>query len=278
MAPLTPQQKAERTYDAAADFFDDPALGFWDRSGRRTVELLDLRPSSRVLDVCCGTGASALPAAAAVDASGTVIGVDLSENLLALARKKAAALGLQNISFLKADMKDLAFEPDSFDAVVIVFGIFFIPDMEAQLQKLWRLVRPGGKLAVTTWGQRFFEPAYTEWNREVALLAPECVNDFNPWDRITTVAAVRQLMVDGVTGAAEIRVVAEEHLHPLTAPADFWHIALGSGLRWQVEQMGEAKAELLKKGLLRRLTERPSGPVTSIETNVIYGLAEKPYI
>jgi ubiquinone/menaquinone biosynthesis C-methylase UbiE len=228
MTPLTPQQKAEQTYDAAADFFDDPALGFWDRSGRRTVELLDLRPGMRVLDVCCGTGASALPAAAKMNGSGNVVGVDLSENLLGLARKKAAALGLQNITFLKADMKDLAFEPDSFDAVVIVFGIFFIPDMEAQVQKLWRLVRPGGKLAVTTWGQNFFEPAYTEWKRELASIAPEYVNDFNPWDRITTVAAVRQLIADGVTGAPEIRVLAEEHVHSLTAPADFWRITLGS--------------------------------------------------
>ena len=47
MASLTPQEKAEKTYNFTADFFDDPALGFWDRCGRRTVELLDLEPGMR---------------------------------------------------------------------------------------------------------------------------------------------------------------------------------------------------------------------------------------
>lgn len=197
----------------------------------------------RVLDVCSGTGASALPAAQAVGPEGRVIGVDLSENLLGLARKKAAALGLNNIEFLKADMTDLPFEQHSFDAVVIVFGIFFVPDMEAQVQKLWRLVQPGGKLAVTTWGPRFFEPAYTEWKAALGAVAPEWVNDFNPWDRITTVEAVRGLLKYAFPDwEGQSKVVSEEAVHPLSAPEDFWKVALGSGLRWPIEQMGAAKA------------------------------------
>jgi ubiquinone/menaquinone biosynthesis C-methylase UbiE len=273
MASLTPQEKAERTYNFTADFFDDPVLGFWDRCGLRTVELLGLRPGMRVLDVCCGTGASALPAAAAVGNGGSVIGVDLSENLLALAREKAAMRRLANIQFLKADMTELPFEEDSFDAVVIVFGIFFVPDMEAQVRKLWRLVRLGGRLAITTWGPRFFEPAYTEWKTALASMAPELVSDFNPWDRITTVGAVRQL-IEGSLGESDeraIRIVAEESAQPMRTPEDFWRVALGSGLRWPIEQLGESRALLLKELLLQRLAERR---VTSIETNAIYGVIE----
>ena len=280
MAALTPQEKAERTYNYTADFFDDPALGFWDRCGRRTVELLGLEPGMRVLDVCCGTGASALPAAEAVGDKGRVIGVDLSENLLALAQQKAKALQLGNIEFLKADMTKLPFEQESFDAVIIVFGIFFVPDMEGQVRNLWRLVRPGGKFAVTTWGPRFFEPAYTEWKAALRMLAPELVADFNPWDRITSVEAVQRLIEEGLAGSdkgmgREINVVAEDREHPLKEPEDFWRVALGSGLRWPIERMGPAKAMLLKEMLLRRLTERPEGPVRSIETNAIYGIAIK---
>lgn len=277
MAALTPQEKAERTYNFTADFFDDPALGFWDRCGRRTVELLSLEPGMRVLDVCCGTGASALPAAKAVGDGGRVIGVDLSANLLELAIQKAKALHLGNIEFLKADMTELPFGQGSFDAVVIVFGIFFVPDMEGQVRKLWRLVRPGGKLAVTTWGPRFFEPAYTEWKAALAMLAPGLVAEFNPWDRITTVEAVQRLLEEGAGGdlgsGREVNVVAEESEQPLSTPEDFWRIALGSGLRWPIEQLGESKAMLLKKMLLQRLTERPEGQLRSIETNAIYGTA-----
>jgi ubiquinone/menaquinone biosynthesis C-methylase UbiE len=280
MAALTPQEKAERTYNFTADFFDDPALGFWDRCGRRTVELLGLEAGMRVLDVCCGTGASALPAASAVGNGGRVIGVDLSENLLELAQQKAIARQLGNIEFLKADMTELPFEDECYDAVIIVFGIFFVPDMVGQIGKLWRLVRPGGKLAVTTWGPRFFEPAYTEWKAALSMLAPGLVADFNPWDRITTVEAVQQLIEEGLAGSGKgvgrtVDVVAEECEQMLSTPEDFWRIALGSGLRWPIEQLGESKAMELKKILLRRLTERPEGPVRSIETNAIYGIARK---
>jgi len=279
MAALTPQEKAERTYNFTADFFDDPALGFWDRCGRRTVGLLGLEPGMRVLDVCCGTGASALPAAMAVGNEGRVIGVDLSENLLELAQRKAKALQLENIEFLKADMTELPFGQESFDAVVIVFGIFFVADMEGQVRKLWRLVRPGGKLAVTTWGPRLFEPAYTEWKAALAILAPELAADFNPWDRITRVEAVQRLLEEGLAGSEkgmgiEVNVVAEDCEHPLSAAEDFWRIALGSGFRWAIEQVGKSKTELLRKMLLQRLTERPEGPVRSIETNAIYAIAK----
>ena len=58
--------KAEKTYNAAADNFDAEPLAFWDRYGRRTVERMQLRSGAHVLDVCCGSGASALPAAQAV--------------------------------------------------------------------------------------------------------------------------------------------------------------------------------------------------------------------
>jgi SAM-dependent methyltransferase len=221
-----------------------------------------------------------LPAAKAVGNRGKVIGVDLAENLLELAQQKAKALGSENIEFLKADMTELPFEPESFDAVIIVFGIFFVPDMVGQVRKLWDLVKPGGKLAVTTWGPRFFEPAYTEWKAVLSTVAPELVTDFNPWDRITTVGAVQRLIEDGLAGAdkergREIKVVAEECKHALSTAEDFWRIALGSGLRWVIEQLGESKAMLLKEMLLQRLTERREGPVRSIETNAIYGIAQK---
>src|SRR5262249_32643300 len=75
------KRKASSTYNAAADSYDDPANSFWARFGRRTIERLGLRPGEDVLDVCCGSGASALVAAEKVEPNGSVLGVDLSENL-----------------------------------------------------------------------------------------------------------------------------------------------------------------------------------------------------
>src|SRR5688500_112981 len=93
------RKRAATTYNAAADFFDHPANTFWERFGRRAVERLGLTPGQRVLDVCCGSGASAIPAARIVGADGSVIEVDLAENLLGLARSKAQQHGLENVDF-----------------------------------------------------------------------------------------------------------------------------------------------------------------------------------
>src|SRR5262245_57567248 len=81
--------KAAAAYNAASDHYDEPALSFWDRYGRLTIDRLALQPGARVLDVCSGSGASALPAAERVSPTGRVLAVDLAEGLLELARVKA---------------------------------------------------------------------------------------------------------------------------------------------------------------------------------------------
>src|SRR5262245_43788615 len=135
--------RAVAAYNAAADAYDDAANSFWARFGRRTVERLGLRPGEHVLDVCCGSGASAIPAAERVGPDGTVLGIDLAESLLALARAKASNRSLRNTEFRTGDMLALGLPAGRFDAVICVFGIFFVPYMPAAVRALWQVVRPG---------------------------------------------------------------------------------------------------------------------------------------
>jgi ubiquinone/menaquinone biosynthesis C-methylase UbiE len=123
------------------------------------VSRLRLAPGVSVLDLCCGHGASALAAAKAVGATGPVLGVDVAGPLLELARARAAEEGLAKFEFRQGDATCTGFPAGSFDAVVCVFGVFFPADMEAFVAEMWRLVRPGGVLAITTWGPGLFEPA-----------------------------------------------------------------------------------------------------------------------
>jgi ubiquinone/menaquinone biosynthesis C-methylase UbiE len=262
--------KATATYDAAADHFDDEPLAFWERIGRRTVECLALATGAKVLDVGCGTGASALPAAQAVGPSGFVTGVDLSARLLDRARAKAKARGLSNVEFRLADMTSLGYPDDHFDTVVSVFSIFFVPDMEGLVHELWRMVRPGGKLAVTTWGPRIFEPAYSRWQKMIKQERPDLYSAFNPWDRITDPESVRRLLQDG--GAANIEVAAEDGNQMLRSAEDWWIIALGSGLRWAIEQMGLEAAARIKTDNVNWLNENK---IDRLETNAIYAVAQK---
>jgi ubiquinone/menaquinone biosynthesis C-methylase UbiE len=262
--------KAQKTYNLASDYFDAPPLGFWARYGRRTVERLALHLGARVLDAACGTGASALPAAEAVGSTGRVIGVDLAEQLLARGREKARQQSLANIEFLKADMTELNYPDAHFDAVICVFGVFFVPNMESLVADLWRMIRPGGKLAVTTWGPRIFAPAYEVWNEAVRKVRPDLYAAFNPWDRITTPDAVKTLFRSA--GVPSVDIEPEEGYQPLASPGDFWTIAQGSGLRWTIDQLGPHRAEQVKQVVLEWLAAHR---VDRVETNVIYALATR---
>lgn len=262
--------KAAAAYDAAADHFDDEPLAFWERIGRRTVERLRLPAGAKVLDVGCGTGASALPAAETVGPSGTVTGVDLAARLLDRARTKARKQGLSNVDFRQADMTSLGYPDGSFDAVVSVFSIFFVPDMEGLVRELWRMVRPGGKLAVTTWGPRIFEPAYSRWQSAIKQERPDLYSAFNPWDRITDIESVRRLLRDG--GATDIDVIEEDGYQVLRTPEDWWTIALGSGLRWAIDQMGSKTAERMQADNVNWLRENK---IERLEINAIYAVGNK---
>ena len=265
------KKRASATYNAASDHYDHPANTFWERYGRRTIERLRLTAGARVLDVCCGSGASALPAAEAVGPTGSVTGVDLADNLLKLAGVKARQRQLANVQFETGDMTNLRFANGSFDAVVCVFGIFFVPDMDAALRELTRVVRGGGTIAITRWGPRFFEPVSTEFWNSVSRVRPDLYKGFNPWDRISEAETLRLLLESA--DLTEIELTPETDSQPIHSPEDWWAMVLGSGYRGTVDQLSVSEEEQVRAENLEFI--RRNG-VQSLEANVIYAQALKP--
>ncbi len=264
-------QRAARTYGAAADHYRRPALSFWDRFGAATVSRLPLAPGAMVLDLCCGAGASAIPAARAVGPAGRVLGIDVAAPLLELARARAADEGLANVEFRLGDATRTGLSDGGFDAVVCVFGVFFAADMAAFLREMWRLVRPGGVVAVTTWGPGLFEPANSHFWRGVGEVEPALFKAFNPWDEITTPAALAGLFARA--GLPHPAVVAAPGQHRLDHPDRFWDVVLGSGYRATVDALSPAQRDRVRDDLLAELRLRE---VTSLRTDVVLGTAERP--
>lgn len=268
--PKNTKQQTTATYNAAADVYDHPANSFWDHFGQRTVERLNLPTGGRVLDVCCGSGASAIPAARSVGTHGFVVGVDLAENLLQLARTKASREGMTNIEFRQGDLRDLDFQSESFDAVICIFGIFFLPDMQSAVNELWRLVKLGGTLSLTTWGPRFFEPGSTAFWNSIRTVRPDLYKTFNPWDRISEPDAIR-LLLNGA-GAETIEITTEEGTHPVNSPEDWWTMILGTGYRGTITQLDAAECETVRRENLDFIR---NANVRAVEANVLYGVARK---
>ncbi|PTL82227.1 class I SAM-dependent methyltransferase [Vitiosangium sp. GDMCC 1.1324] len=117
----------------------------------RMLDLACLRPGMRVLDVASGMGEPSLRAAQRVGPSGFVLGTDLAGGMLEVAREKARALALSNIEFRVADAETLEVPAQSFDAATVRWALMYMPRPERALERLWRALRPSGRLVCACW-------------------------------------------------------------------------------------------------------------------------------
>jgi ubiquinone/menaquinone biosynthesis C-methylase UbiE len=121
--------------------------------GEEFVERLNLKPGMRVLDVACGTGNQALPAART---GADVTGLDHAPNLLQQAKDAAAKEGLK-IRFIEGDAEELPFEAAEFDVVYSMFGAMFAPRPERVVSEFLRVCKRGGLIAMASWTPASFQ-------------------------------------------------------------------------------------------------------------------------
>jgi hypothetical protein len=142
--------------------------------------------------------------------------------------------------------------------------------MAAGVQNLWRVTRPSGQLAITTWGPRVLEPGSSAFWQAVRDERPDLYKDFNPWDRINDPAALAAMLLEGGVQADDI--VAEPGAQALNTPEDFWTIAMGSGYRGTIEQLDPEARARVRDATLDDLSRRN---VRSVEANAVYAIARK---
>jgi len=139
------KQGARATW-AAGDFGAVARLTLWE-VGPRIVEAAEVGPDDRVLDVACGTGNAAIRAAAV---GADVVGVDLTPELFDAGREEAAEAGV-SLEWVQGDAEELPFEDESFDVVLSTFGCMFAPRHAVAAAEIARVLRPGGRVAITAW-------------------------------------------------------------------------------------------------------------------------------
>ena len=141
---------------AAGDFATIARLYTWP-VGEEVVRRVGVGRNEAVLDVACGTGNASIRAALA---GGRVTGVDLTPELFDDARREAAGAGVE-VEWVEGDAEDLPFPDASFDVVLSTFGVMFAPRHKVAAQELVRVLKPGGRFAITSWtpdgrtGQQF---------------------------------------------------------------------------------------------------------------------------
>ena len=210
--PVSPDQTPAGWSDFA-DGYDTWLMPNTRRFAGDVAAALRLGPGVRLIDVAAGTGAMALAAAAA---GAEVLATDFAPGMVDLLRRRAAEAGL-DLEAAVMDGQALAVEDGAFDAAASLFGLIFFPDTAAGARELHRVLRPGGRAAITAWGTDGFAV------QSLALEALASVGVDNPV-RATLPAAFRlsdplrleALLVDA--GFTEVAVQAIEHRWPVPDP------------------------------------------------------------
>ena len=140
----------ERAADEYARHWHGPLAGLHGE----LLALAALAPGEAVLDVACGGGVVSAAAASAVGSCGQVLGVDLAQAMVQSAAQRAQALGLSNARFERMDAERLALPDASFDVALCALGLMYVPDPDAALRELQRVLRPGGRALLAVWGDR----------------------------------------------------------------------------------------------------------------------------
>lgn len=225
-------------FDRAAPTYDEVAGAYHDHFGARLVELAGVRAGDAVLDVGCGRGAVLVPAAARAGPAGRVVGVDLSPEMVRLARARVDVAGVDaELRVMDAERLDV---PDaSFSVVLCGFGILFLPDPERAIAGFRRALAPGGSVGLSTWGD---EDA--RWSWEDDLLADVDVERRalqRPFDRPDDLDALLR-----GAGFDDVIVRTEQHEVHLADADEWWAWKWSYSLRGILEQLPQARLDRLR--------------------------------
>ena len=136
-------------------------------------KLAAVQPGERVLDLACGPGETTLEAARRVGPQGEVLGIDSSPEFIALARQRALDSGARNVRFAVMDAGALDLPASYWDVVICHLGIGEFADARATLAEVQRVLRPVGRVALSTWGEAARSPwLATPYDAAHAVIPP----------------------------------------------------------------------------------------------------------
>jgi SAM-dependent methyltransferase len=256
-------------WDQMAAGWDDDRRWVWESSrivGEWLVDALDPQPGETILELAAGVGDTGIAAASRLGPSGRLISTDFSPQMVDAARRRAAELGASNAEFRTMDAERMDLADESVDGVVCRWGYMLMADPLAALRETRRVLRPGGRVALSVWG----DPASNPWASVPAKAFLDHTGGEPPDPRAPGIFAMaseertRELL--GEAGLEPRRIEQVEMVWAFATPDEHWHYVmdLAGALAMVVRSLPEDD-----QAAIRRLTEER---LESVATPPRYGL------
>lgn len=232
----------------------------------RMAAVAEIGSGHRVLDVGCGIGDPTLQVAVLVGPHGRVVGLDISEGMIAIARERAAALGLGHAEFRVEDVTTAALPDAGFDAVLGRWSLIYLEDVAHVLERLRTALVPGGRIAITAWAPPEANPWFAVPQEAMARVRP--VPPLDPdkpgvFHLSTDGALARALVGAGFQTVGQERVVLSQLAQD---GAEFWRMMTDTGgpLASFIAELGPAEVGQVAADVAARLERYRAGDVLRI--------------
>jgi SAM-dependent methyltransferase len=224
-----------------------------------------LNPGESVLDLGCGTGSIALGAAGIVGPTGQVIGIDLSNEMLEVARERASQTGAPNLIFKQGRAESIPVPDQSFDVVLTSLTLMYVIDRATAAKEIARVLRPGGRLIAAVWGGPSVCDIVQFQQTAGAFAKSPPVPGLGPGALADTAPLLRQLGQAGISGTTESEAFSFEFSGFKSA----WDAMAGV----TSDQLSEERRHEAQSAILRLMYKDGDGPrIYNNLTQFIVGL------
>jgi len=221
-------------WNLVADGYAETTMLVFEQYADEAIAASKLKPNSTVLDVACGPGTLALRLA---HHAAQVHGIDFSESMLAVFRNKIEQAGHGNIKLHCGDAQTLPYASASFDAAFSLFGLMFFPDRQKGFAEIYRTLKPGGSIAVTSWAPVDQSPAMQTMFGALRAIKPDLPQPQRAIATLENPDVFKQEMIDAGFRNVEIRQVTKAF--PVGTTVEFWDNMV----------KGSAPIQTMKKGV-----------------------------
>jgi ubiquinone/menaquinone biosynthesis C-methylase UbiE len=249
--------------------WDALTMEFMKPVGDEMIRLLNLKGNETVLDVATGTGEPGLSIAASLK-TGKVIGIDLSEEMLAVAKENADIRGISNYETLCSDITSLPFEDNYFDAISCRFGFMFFPDLHLSLNEMFRVLKPDGYCIASVWNT-------AEKNSWISTSMDTMIRNLNLNPPAPGAPGMFRCAPDGLmaglfseTGFREVREIEIPSILPCPDFDSYWNFITEVASPHAYSKAEPELKEQIKNEILFKLNQDfPGGQIALLSNSII---------